>query len=351
MKSYSLGMLIEVYDEKPLAIEGIINALFNESLPLKERVITYKSDFESVIKQMADAGHSDWKGRENLKSYQDVHAISVYLATRYPRVYYIYKWGVFKDFSNAVGYDIQSKNDVERYLEFNELCKVVKEELKKEDAFISFYNNWLKAHDFEDSEFNLLTQDFIYSVSEYLSSNQDSKDEKEKNLKIKLIKHSIIQIEATEFQSVSTKTSKTFKAVKNKDYAKEDQLFRSLGLLGEKWVIVYEQQRLEELGINRKIIHTSVEEGDGKGYDIESVEDDGKTPRYIEVKTTTGCVDQPFYYSDNELQFSELKKKHFYVYRVYNFKGEDKKADLLIVHGSMKDLNGKPVSYKVSVKK
>lgn len=42
-------------------------------------------------------------------------------------------------------------------------------------------------------------------------------------------------------------------------------------------------------------------------------EDDGVTPRYIEVKTTTGGVMQPFYYSDNELQFSEQQRRNYYV--------------------------------------
>ena len=99
-----------------------------------------------------------------------------------------------------------------------------------------------------------------------------------------------------------------------------------------------------------KIIHTSVEVGDGKGYDIESIEDDGVTPRYIEVKTTTGGVCQPFYYTENELAYSELNSAHYYIYRVYNFKDATKQADLLIIHGNMKDLNGKPVTYKAVAK-
>ena len=52
----------------------------------------------------------------------------------------------------------------------------------------------------------------------------------------------------------------------------------------------FHNERLAKLGIKHKVIHTSVEEGDGKGYDIVSIEDDGVTPRYIEVKTTTGGI-------------------------------------------------------------
>lgn len=343
-----LTLLTEVYEKKPSYMKAMIEALFNESGSLKDRIFDYIANFEKTMQQMADEGYKDWKGRKNLKSYQDAHAISVYLAMRYPNDYYIYKWGVFKNFSNSVGYEIKSTKPVDKYLEFNVLCDEVKKVLLNEKSFISFYDGWLKAHDFQDDNYNLLTQDFIYAVATYLKPCENE-GENQKGGKKKPMEYSFQQIEAQEFQYADIKTGK--KVARNVDYAKRDRLFRGLGLCGEKWAITYEKERLKKLGIDFKIIHTSVEEGDGKGYDIESVEDDGKTPRYIEVKTTTGCVNQPFYYSDNELQFSDLKKKHYYVYRVYNFKGESKKADLLIIHGSMKDLNGKPISYKVSVKK
>lgn len=103
------------------------------------------------------------------------------------------------------------------------------------------------------------------------------------------------------------------------------------------------------MGIDFEVRHSSLLDGDGIGYDILSVEDDGVTPRYIEVKTTTGGVKQPFYYSDNELQFSEQHRKNYYVYRVFIFKSANKQADILVIHGSLKDLNGKPISYKATV--
>ena len=58
-----------------------------------------------------------------------------------------------------------------------------------------------------------------------------------------------------------------------------------------------------------------------------------------------------FFYTDNELCFSEQNKEHFYVYRVYGFQEVAKKADLLIIHGSMKELKGKPTTYKAVVNK
>lgn len=146
-----------------------------------------------------------------------------------------------------------------------------------------------------------------------------------------------------------TNTSFNSTSKKNKiDYEQRDTLFKRIGFKGECWVIKYEQERLKKLNIDFKIKHVS-ESNDSAGYDILSVEDDGITPRYIEVKTTTGGIDQPIYYTHNELEVSERFHEHYYIYRVYHFKQHDKKASLTILHGSLKHLNGQPISYKAQI--
>ena len=335
------AMLIEFCQEKPTLIESMINNLFNENNPLRDRIIKFMDKSHQLIIQMTEEGHGDWKVRDNVQSFQDAHAISVYLTLRYPDNYYIYKYGVFRDFSKRIGYTIQNGNSVDRYLEYNSLCKSIKKEIQKEREFISFYETWTNENGYKDPNYNLLTQDFIYSVASHLNPEKIDKKDKKKS-----IVKEIQEIEVHDFPFVKSK----FKGSKNVDYAKRDALYRSLGMLGEQWVITYEKERLAKLGIQAEVRHSSVCDGDGIGYDVLSVEDDGITPRYIEVKTTTGDVRQPFFYSDNELQFSEGHKENYYLYRVYDFVGSSKKANLLIIHGNLKQLNGKPISYKVSVK-
>ena len=86
------------------------------------------------------------------------------------------------------------------------------------------------------------------------------------------------------------------------------------------------------------------------GYDILSVEDDGVTPRYIEVKTTQGDIMDPFIFSNNELQRSMIEREHYYIYRVYNFKRASRQACLLIIHGGLDDLLYTPLTYKTIAK-
>ena len=343
---YPLGMLIEVSKEKQDVTDKLLTNLFDETIPLKERAIAYMSGFDKLVKTMADESHSDWKGRDNLQSFQDIHAVSVYLALHYPKTHYIYKFSIFQTFASMVEYKRKETGKVDRFIEFYSLCEEVKKELLKEKEFIAEYNKWMLSHSYTDENYNLLTQDFIYAVARYFNNNTYTKSDKKKPI----ASNSPKVIEASQFSHVNESFSGEFKAVKGVDYAKKDEIFRGIGLLGEEWAVTYEKERLSKLGISHSVIHTSIEEGDGKGYDIESVEDDGITPRYIEVKTTTGGVGQPFYFTSNELFYSELNKEHYYVYRIYNFKSATKQADLLMIHGSLKELNGKPVSYKVSLK-
>ena len=341
---FAYGMITRLSEERPADMEGLLTGLFNEKLPLKERIETYRKKTDGLMWQLADAGYGNWKGRTNLQTYQDVHAISVYLAMRYPEKYYIYKSSVFKAFADATGYTINSKKPIDKLIEFNGICERVKQEIVQENTFLTVYNDWLKDKGYEDSNYCLLTQDFIYAVGRYLTvKDNDTKKEDKKEL----VKD-VITADTKDFKKAVEIKIKTFRA-SNKDYESIDKLRRGLGLEGELWVMQYEKDRLEKLGIQNIVKHISILEGDGAGYDILSVEDDGITPRYIEVKTTTGNCNQPLFYSKNEMELSQLYRKHYYLYRVYDFKDKNKPARLMILKGGLDDLNGTPISYKASI--
>ena len=51
---YPLGMLIEVSKEKQDVTDMLLTNLFDETIPLKERAITYMSGFDKLVKTMAD---------------------------------------------------------------------------------------------------------------------------------------------------------------------------------------------------------------------------------------------------------------------------------------------------------
>ncbi|MHB7919901.1 hypothetical protein BUZ54_08080 [Staphylococcus hominis] len=124
-----------------------------------------------------------------------------------------------------------------------------------------------------------------------------------------------------------------------------------LGLLGEQFVLSLELNKAEELGLSEMVIHTSQDEGDGTGYDIASIDENGK-PIFIEVKTTKGSEETPFYMSENELNFFNIYQDEVFLYRVFNFDKTNKTGELKVYEAKeiLSNFNFKPNGYKVSKK-
>jgi len=110
--------------------------------------------------------------------------------------------------------------------------------------------------------------------------------------------------------------------VSKRDYAEREARNRALGLAGELLTLQFEQHRLSSAGrtdLARKVIHASVEQGDGLGFDIASFDLDGRE-RFIEVKTTSFSIELPFFVSDNEVRTSERLSDRFHLYRLFDFR-------------------------------
>lgn len=146
--------------------------------------------------------------------------------------------------------------------------------------------------------------------------------------------------------------TKTFQARKAPDYEKLDNNNRALGLKGEMLVLAIEKENLKALGHDKlveKVQHVSVDLGDGAGYDILSYNAD-ESPKYIEVKTTTGPASTAFYMSKNELDFLEQNRDTSFIYRIYEYIDESNSGKYFIIPGNeLSKLKFKPIQYSVSI--
>lgn len=114
------------------------------------------------------------------------------------------------------------------------------------------------------------------------------------------------------------------------DYLKKARKDAEAGLLGEELVLQYEKERLANNGMTEYVdqIKWVAQESDHYGYDIISYnrEPGGEIKEIkIEVKTTTSKVDIEFYVSKNELETSRKYASSYWLYRVYDVKGENPK--------------------------
>lgn len=105
------------------------------------------------------------------------------------------------------------------------------------------------------------------------------------------------------------------------DVAARDESNRALGKAGEETVLRSEKIALRQAGredLADRVRWTSVEDGDGWGYDIKSFEVDGRE-RLIEVKTTNGWERTPFHISRNELQVADERRNEWHLIRLWDF--------------------------------
>src|SRR5262245_52465315 len=91
-----------------------------------------------------------------------------------------------------------------------------------------------------------------------------------------------------------------------------------------------EAQRAGRQDLADRVRHVAVLEGDGAGYDVASFAPDG-TPRYIEVKTTTGSAETPFYITSIEVAFAAQHAAQYALYRVFEFDEASESGKVYVV--------------------
>ena len=133
----------------------------------------------------------------------------------------------------------------------------------------------------------------------------------------------------------------------SRDFEGNAEKNTKLGNKGEDIVVDYEKKYLNSIGrtdLADQVIATRNFAGNAERFDVLSYEADG-AKKYIEVKTTTGGVNNAFHISENEVEFSEIFKEQYYLYRLYNFDKKERKADLKIIKGSLKRETLTPTNY------
>ena len=146
-------MVIAFAEQEPEKVRELFKMLLNEDLPLAQRYVDFRAAFDEFYKP------------QKLNHYQDLHAISVYLSFEYPDKYYIYKYKVFKEFSNNIGYitdRTKFKSEVYKLEAFFDVCGIVLNEVKKDADLQKLSAARLDENCYDDAELHLLTHDIVY---------------------------------------------------------------------------------------------------------------------------------------------------------------------------------------------
>lgn len=138
------------------------------------------------------------------------------------------------------------------------------------------------------------------------------------------------------------------------DFSKQKKNLK-IGKLGEQFVLLYEKARLIAAGRTdlAERIDWVANNYDGFGYDIISfdIDVDGKYKKiFIEVKTTQGDINQPFFISKNEIAVSQILCDDYYIYRVFNISDNAHSSKFYKVCGAVeKHFQLVPIQFQASL--
>lgn len=133
------------------------------------------------------------------------------------------------------------------------------------------------------------------------------------------------------------------------DWSQKKANTKKLGDAGENLVIEFEKKKLCEAKLfDSADLVTKVK--DGCGYDILSFDTKGNEI-HIEVKTTTGKEDEPFYFSINEKEFLELHPEKYLLYRLHEFKFNPNRTKYFILSANefLKKAEFNATNFEVSI--
>lgn len=330
---FPFAMLLHYAEKEPLRIKNILLDLFNEEEDLYKRIKNYQDETAKI--------HNE-HFKEAKNTYQDHRAVLVYLTLKYPERYYFYKFEMFKTASKRLQIDYKPvMGRVENIGQYNLLSSQIKFELSLDQELITLHKNRLSDDCYFDGNLNILTQDFVYYISS-LGINYPTTS-------LPIINTGMSNQVSVEEVSSTTENVNFKGNIVN--FIQNNVENKRIGDLGELWVKKYENEKLVNLNkreLVNQIIHTSIKEGDGTGYDILSFDENGDKI-YIEVKTTTGALNNAMFITRNELERSKEEKENYYLYRVYNYNEKADTADLLIIRGELSNLCTTPYTYKVCI--
>ncbi len=329
---FPLRMLVQYAEHRPNEVRQLFEDLYNEEEDLFERIQNFQTSINLINDELF----------ENKKSYQDPRAIIVYLVLRYPERYFFYKFEMFKQFSEKLELIYKPvKGHLENIGHFNSQCELIRFELSLDQELLKLHKNRITSDCYYDENLNILTQDFIYAVARHLDQA--------------IFVNTTETTEITESNVLSTDLTVSADQInfrgRTVNFIQNGIENKRLGDLGELWVMKYEIEKLRNAKQDKlidKIKHTSKDEGDGTGFDIQSFDIYGNKI-FIEVKTTKGRQNSTFFVTRNELERSKIEKEHYYLYRLYNYNEQTDTADLLIIQGDLTNICEFPTTYKINL--
>ncbi len=324
---FARRMLFGVVQKEPESVRQLFIDLYKEDADLLTRIKNFREGFGPLCER-----HFPGK-----MAYQDHRAVMVYLSLRYPEVYYLYKYEMFKDFVRKVEYPYRPvKGRAENIGAYLTLCELLNEEIRGDQELLDLHKTRIGAAEYADPEYHILTQDVIYAATFHLPRMTSSAP--------RLGALERLRVGKRPRGAVGVHTPVLKGSITN--FIEIERARKRVGDLGELLVLEREQQLLKQMGSKKAPVHITKTEGDGLGYDVLSYDERGRE-KFIEVKTTTSGIREPFFVTANELERSIRNNDQFSLYRLHDLDIMNMTATFFEIQGSLADYCEHPVLFRV----
>ena len=168
--AYPRAMILNFAAVDCEATRAMFRSLFDESTELSQRIIAFQAATEEIRTKYNDGS---WNNH-----YQNTSAISVYLWLRYPDQYYIYRYSVARDISDALNFDAPPKRDgsVESLLNSYRLYDELRVALSQNAAITQMIRSAIEAAPagkyWPDTHWNIAAIDLGFYLSRFYLAEQ-----------------------------------------------------------------------------------------------------------------------------------------------------------------------------------
>ena len=159
---YPLSMLCKFALHFEEETRSALAALYDENVLLEERVKSFLKKCDEMTEKLVLLGIM----KKNSQSMQSTRSISVYLSLMYPDKHYLYKYSLYNDFRHKTYLELPSLYAFSFDLfGYEMLCDKLRCILMADKDLVSLHD---ESYPDDESDYHLLTQDFLYYCSAYL---------------------------------------------------------------------------------------------------------------------------------------------------------------------------------------
>jgi hypothetical protein len=189
------------------------------------------------------------------------------------------------------------------------------------------------------------TQNYIYKNAALYDELEKLVNEKSILRDSQIVEFSLLETDPPKQTKSYVNTKRSFKG-RDTDWSKKHTTSIFLGREGESLVIEHEKRKLKQYNLIEKI-DLIQKQLDGVGYDILSFDKEGNEI-HIEVKTTKGNKDEPFYMSANEVEYFKEYPENYFLYRLYDYHYLTKTAEFYILTAKqLESSEMNPTNYEI----